>query len=88
MTGQLTDIPAEAVRITDLPALPTGTVADGVDVIIRTAASSAGGRKPPSLKDREQNAAVAQLVERLIRNHEVAGSIPASSTNTNESSLR
>ena len=36
VTGQLTDIPAEAVRITDLPALPAGTVADGVDVIIRT----------------------------------------------------
>lgn len=36
VTGQLTDIPADAVRITDLPALPAGTVADGVDVIIRT----------------------------------------------------
>jgi Fur family transcriptional regulator, iron response regulator len=36
VTGSLTDIPAEAVRITDLPALPPGTVADGVDIIIRT----------------------------------------------------
>jgi Fur family iron response transcriptional regulator len=36
VTGQLTDIPAEAVRIDALPDLPPGTVADGVDVIIRT----------------------------------------------------
>jgi Fur family transcriptional regulator, iron response regulator len=36
VTGQLTDIPAEAVQIADLPPLPPGTVADGVDVIIRT----------------------------------------------------
>jgi|SRR5262245_16793473 len=36
VTGQLTDIPAEAVRIEGLPALPPGTVADGIDVIIRT----------------------------------------------------
>ena len=36
VTGLLTDIPAEEVRITGLPALPPGTVADGVDVIIRT----------------------------------------------------
>jgi Fur family iron response transcriptional regulator len=36
VTGQLTDIPADAVHIAGLPALPTGTVAEGVDVIIRT----------------------------------------------------
>jgi Fur family iron response transcriptional regulator len=36
VTGRLTDIPAAAVRIEDLPPLPPGTVADGVDVIIRT----------------------------------------------------
>jgi len=36
VTGQLTDIPLESVRIEGLPALPPGTVADGVDVIIRT----------------------------------------------------
>jgi Fur family transcriptional regulator, iron response regulator len=35
-TGRLTDIPAEAVRIEGLPPLPPDTVADGVDVIIRT----------------------------------------------------
>jgi len=36
VTGQLTDIPADAVRIEGLPPLPPDTVADGVDVIIRT----------------------------------------------------
>lgn len=36
VTGELTDIPADAVRIEGLPPLPPGTVADGVDVIIRT----------------------------------------------------
>lgn len=35
-TGQLTDIPAEQIRISDLPPLPPGTVAEGVDIIIRT----------------------------------------------------
>lgn len=41
VTGQLTDIPADEVRIEGLPALPPGTVADGVDVIIRTRPASA-----------------------------------------------
>lgn len=36
VTGRLTDIPADAVQIAGLPALPPGTIADGVDVIIRT----------------------------------------------------
>jgi Fur family iron response transcriptional regulator len=36
VTGRLTDIPAEAVRVEALPPPPPGTVADGVDVIIRT----------------------------------------------------
>jgi Fur family iron response transcriptional regulator len=36
VTGELTDIPADAVRIEGLPPLPPGTVADGIDVIIRT----------------------------------------------------
>jgi Fur family iron response transcriptional regulator len=36
VTGRLTDIPAEALRIADLPPLPPGVVADGVDVVIRT----------------------------------------------------
>ena len=36
VTGRLTDIPADAVRVEALPAPPPGTVTDGVDVIIRT----------------------------------------------------
>jgi len=36
VTGELTDIPVDAVRIEGLPPLPPGTVADGVDVVIRT----------------------------------------------------
>lgn len=36
VTGRLTDIPADAVRIGELPPLPEGTVADAVEVIIRT----------------------------------------------------
>jgi Fur family transcriptional regulator, iron response regulator len=35
-TGQLTDVPADGVRVTGLPPLPAGTVAEGVDVIVRT----------------------------------------------------
>ncbi len=36
VTGQLTDIPADAVQIANLPPLPPGVVAEGVDVVIRT----------------------------------------------------
>ena len=35
-TGRLTDIPENQVRLTGMPALPPGTIADGVDIIIRT----------------------------------------------------
>jgi Fur family iron response transcriptional regulator len=35
-TGRLTDIPEDQVRLTGMPALPPGTIADGVDIIIRT----------------------------------------------------
>src|SRR6266545_2251814 len=35
-TGRLTDIPADNIRVVGLPPLPPGTVADGVDIIIRT----------------------------------------------------
>jgi Fur family transcriptional regulator, iron response regulator len=35
-TGQLTDIPAEGVSVMGLPPLPDGTVAEGVDIIVRT----------------------------------------------------
>jgi Fur family transcriptional regulator, iron response regulator len=41
VTGALTDIPAEGVRVEGLPPLPPGTVADGVDVIVRTRPESA-----------------------------------------------
>lgn len=34
-TGQLIDIDAEQLALMELPPLPDGTVADGVDVIIR-----------------------------------------------------
>ena len=36
VTGQLTDIPADGIRIGELPPLPPGTVADVVDIIVRT----------------------------------------------------
>jgi Fur family iron response transcriptional regulator len=36
VTGRLTDVPADSVRLVGLPPLPPGTVADGVDIIIRT----------------------------------------------------
>jgi len=36
VTGRLTDVPADNIRVVGLPALPQGTVADGVDIIIRT----------------------------------------------------
>ena len=36
VTGRLTDVPADNIRVVGLPALPPGTVADGVDIIIRT----------------------------------------------------
>jgi len=34
-TGELTDIDADQLALMNLPVLPAGTVADGVDVIIR-----------------------------------------------------
>ena len=34
-TGVLTDIDSSAVRVDTMPTLPAGTVADGVEVIIR-----------------------------------------------------
>ncbi len=36
MSGQLTDISAKDIRVVGLPPLPAGTVAEGVDIIIRT----------------------------------------------------
>jgi len=34
-TGQLIDIPAESVKISSLPAVPSGMKMEGVDVIVR-----------------------------------------------------
>ena len=36
VTGRLTDIPANGIRVIGLPPLPPGTVAEGIDIIIRT----------------------------------------------------
>ena len=35
VTGRLTDVPADDIRIIGLPPLPAGMVADAVDIIIR-----------------------------------------------------
>ena len=35
-TGELTDFPSDDVTVSGLPSLPEGTVADGVDIIVRT----------------------------------------------------
>lgn len=34
-TGKLIDLPAEQMAISDLPTVPAGTIAEGVDVIVR-----------------------------------------------------
>ncbi len=36
VSGRLTDIPAKDVGVVGLPPLPAGTVAEGVDIIVRT----------------------------------------------------
>jgi Fur family iron response transcriptional regulator len=36
VSGRLTDIPADSVRVESLPPPPPGSVTDGVDIIIRT----------------------------------------------------
>jgi Fur family iron response transcriptional regulator len=40
-SGQLTDIDAEGVSVSGLPPLPRGTVAEGIDVIVRIRSDSA-----------------------------------------------
>jgi Fur family transcriptional regulator, iron response regulator len=35
-TGELTDVPADGVQVVGLPPLPPGSVAEGVDIIVRT----------------------------------------------------
>ena len=41
-SGRLSDIPAGSVRVTGLPPLPQGTVAEGIDVVVRTRPVSGG----------------------------------------------
>ncbi|HET7764635.1 MAG TPA: transcriptional repressor [Burkholderiales bacterium] len=36
VSGCLTDIPADNIRVVGLPPLPEGTVSEGVDIIVRT----------------------------------------------------
>ena len=36
VTGQLTDIPVDAIEVSSMPPLPPGVVADGVEIIVRT----------------------------------------------------
>ena len=36
VSGRLTDIPADNIRVVGLPPLPEGTIAEGVDIIVRT----------------------------------------------------
>src|SRR5262245_11931964 len=36
VSGRLTDVPADNIRVVGLPPLPQGTVAEGVDIIVRT----------------------------------------------------
>jgi Fur family iron response transcriptional regulator len=38
-TGELTDVPSDGIGLDQLPAVPVGTVLDGVDVIIRIRAA-------------------------------------------------
>src|SRR6266568_9082717 len=40
VSGRLTDIPAKDIRVVGLPPLPAGTVAEGVDIIVRTSPKS------------------------------------------------
>ena len=40
VSGRLTDLPADNIRIVGLPPLPEGTVAEGVDIIVRTRVQS------------------------------------------------
>jgi Fur family iron response transcriptional regulator len=35
-SGEITDIPAEGVRVDGLPPLPPGMVTEGIDIIVRT----------------------------------------------------
>lgn len=40
VSGQLTDIAADKITISSLPALPTGMVSEGIDVVVRVRPAS------------------------------------------------
>ena len=40
-SGELTDIDARSVRVTGLPPLPRGMMAEGVDIIVRVRGGTA-----------------------------------------------
>jgi Fur family iron response transcriptional regulator len=42
-TGELTDIDSDSMEITTLPEMPAGTVAAGVDIIVRVRREPAAG---------------------------------------------
>jgi Fur family iron response transcriptional regulator len=44
-TGELTDIPAEEIRVTGMPRLPAGMVTEGVDIIVRIRAGDRTRRR-------------------------------------------
>ena len=43
VTGRLTDVPAGEIRVVGLPPLPEGSVASGIDIVIRTRPRSRAG---------------------------------------------
>lgn len=43
-SGEVTDFPAEGVRIEGLPALPEGAVADGIDIVVRVRSARSKSR--------------------------------------------
>jgi hypothetical protein len=46
-TGELKDLPKDAVAVARLPAAPSGTVIDRVDVVIRLHTDPSHRRKEP-----------------------------------------
>jgi len=42
-TGEITDIPADGLRLSGLPELPAGMVTEGVDVIVRVRSAGVSG---------------------------------------------
>jgi Fur family iron response transcriptional regulator len=48
VTGELTDFPSDGVRIEGLPALPEGTVEDGIEIVVRVRSTGSGDAPPPA----------------------------------------